>query len=107
MGKDTITMLSVLEQIKAKSFLRFDKLRIDNAVFRLHSMVTVLFLLVASLLVTTQQFIGDPIDCVVFELPQSVMDTYCWIHSTFTLPNRITAAVKTRARLATLLNDYF
>ena len=26
---------------------------------------------------------GDPIDCIVEEIPNSVMDTYCWIHSTF------------------------
>ena len=28
---------------------------------------------------------GDPIDCIVGDaVPSDVMDTYCWIHSTFT-----------------------
>ncbi len=34
-----------------------------------------------------RQYIGDPIDCIVEEIPNNVMDTYCWIHSTFSVPN--------------------
>ena len=46
-------------------------------------------LVVSSLLVTSRQYIGDPIDCIVDpDIPQNVMDTYCWIHSTFSIPNR-------------------
>lgn len=34
-------------------------------------------------------YIGDPIDCIhVEENPQGVMDTYCWIHSTFSVTNK-------------------
>merc|ERR1712088_1296377 len=44
---------------------------------------------VSSLLVTSRQYIGDPIDCIVEEIPNNVMDTYCWIHSTFSVPNRV------------------
>ena len=37
---------------------------------------------------------GDPIDCIVDpDVPQNVMDTYCWIHSTFSIPNRYNAIV--------------
>lgn len=32
-----------------------------------------------------RQYIGDPIDCIVEEIPNNVMDTYCWIHSTFSV----------------------
>ena len=45
--------------------------------------------MVCSLLVTSRQYIGDPIDCIVEEIPNNVMDTYCWIHSTFSIPNAI------------------
>jgi len=69
-----------------KPFISFDKIAIDNAVFQLHCKTTVLFILAADLLVTAQTFIGDPIDCIVNDVPTGVMDTYCWIHSTFTLP---------------------
>ena len=48
-----------------------------------------MFLITFSIMVTASQFIGDPIDCVVEDIPTGVMDTYCWIHSTFTLPKRI------------------
>ena len=62
------------------------QISIDNTVFQLHYQTTVLFVLAADLLVTAQTFIGDPIDCLVNDVPTGVMDTYCWIHSTFTLP---------------------
>lgn len=42
--------------------------------------------MVCSLLVTAKQYIGDPIDCIIEEIPNNVMDTYCWIHSTFSIP---------------------
>ena len=42
----------------------------------------------ASLLATTGQYIGDPIDCMVTDIPGDMMDTYCWIHSTFSVPAR-------------------
>ena len=61
--------------------------------FRLHSKVTATILLIFSLIVTAGQFIGDPIDCIVSggdgNVPSGIMDTYCWIHSTFTLPKLI------------------
>jgi len=73
-----------------KPFLAFDKHRITNAVFSLHCKFTVLILICGSLLVSASQFLGDPIDCVVHGVAPSVMDTYCWIHSTFILPGKIT-----------------
>ena len=58
-------------------------------VLRLHSKVTATVILTFCLIVTASQFIGDPIDCVVEQIDSGVMDTYCWIHSTFTLPKLI------------------
>lgn len=62
---------------------RVNSVYIDNCVFRLHYRATVIFLVVCSLLVTSRQFIGDPIECIVDNLPQNVVESYCWIHSTF------------------------
>jgi hypothetical protein len=39
--------------------------------------------------VTSKQYLGDPIDCIVEEIPQAIMDTYCWIHSTYSVTNMI------------------
>ncbi|KAK9498875.1 hypothetical protein O3M35_003430 [Rhynocoris fuscipes] len=76
-----------------KSLLRLDSVCIDNNVFRLHYKATVIILVAFSLLVTSRQYIGDPIDCIVDEIPPNVMDTYCWIYSTFTIPNRLGGTV--------------
>jgi len=71
-----------------KNFLKFDHYKIDNAIFRLHYKGTVLIMACASLLATTGQYIGDPIDCMVSDIPEDMMDTYCWIQSTFSVPAR-------------------
>lgn len=76
-----------------KGLLKIDAVCIDNNVFRLHYKATVIILIAFSLLVTSRQYIGDPIDCIVDDIPLNIMDTYCWIYSTFTIPNRLTGRV--------------
>jgi len=75
---------SVVGQLK--QYTKFSKIWIDNFVFRLHCKVTALILFTCCVLVSVGQFFGDPIDCMVDEIPSGVMDTYCWIHSTFSIP---------------------
>jgi len=71
-----------------RSIAKLDSVCIDNNVFRLHYKVTVIFLFASSLLVSSSQYFGDPIDCIQNDdIPENVIDTYCWIHSTFVLPN--------------------
>jgi len=74
-------------------FIQLDSIRIDTNTFRLHYKATVLFFITGSLLVTSGQYLGDPIDCIVDGVPSGLMDTYCWIHSTFSIPSRWTAKV--------------
>lgn len=70
-----------------RSFLKVDQVIIDNNAFKLHYKATVLALLACSLVVTSRQFIGEPIDCIQSDdVPKNVINTYCWIMSTFTLP---------------------
>lgn len=76
-----------------KGLLKIDSVCIDNNVFRLHYKATVIILVAFSLLVTSRQYIGDPIDCIVDDVPLNIMDTYCWIYSTFTLPNRVSGRI--------------
>jgi len=84
-------MLGLFKQLA--DFVRFDDIRIDTNTFRLHYKATVLIFITASLLVTSGQYIGDPIDCIVEGVPGGLMDTYCWIHSTFSIPTRWTGKV--------------
>ncbi|XP_057326644.1 innexin inx2-like [Microplitis mediator] len=74
---------------KVKGLLKIDQVCIDNNVFRLHYKATMILLVVFSVLITCKQFVGDPIDCTSGndKIPQNVMDTYCWVLSTFTMPN--------------------
>ncbi|RWS23045.1 Innexin inx2-like protein [Leptotrombidium deliense] len=77
-----------------KKVLKLDQVAIDNNVFRLHYKVTVLTMLACSLLVTSKQFFGDPIDCISKDdVPNQVLDTFCWIHATFTLPKAFKSKV--------------
>lgn len=76
-----------------KSLIKISHIHIDSAVFRLHYSLTVILLIAFSLIVTTRQYVGNPIDCIHSkDLPEDVLNTYCWIHSTYT----ITAAYRKR-----------
>lgn len=76
-----------------KSLIKISHVHIDTAVFRLHYSFTVILLISFSLIVTTRQYVGNPIDCIHSkDLPEDVLNTYCWIHSTYT----ITAAYRKR-----------
>ncbi|CAO1416544.1 unnamed protein product [Diamesa serratosioi] len=60
--------------------------KIDSAIFRLHTNATVILLVTFSIAVTTRQYVGNPIDCVhTRDIPEDVLNTYCWIHSTYTV----------------------
>lgn len=77
-----------------RSLVKLDQVCIDNNVFRLHYKATVIFLVAFSLLVTSNQYFGDPIDCIQRDdIPTNLLDTYCWIHSTFTLPDALNKKV--------------
>lgn len=54
-----------------KDLIKLDDIWIDNNVFRLHYKITVIILVTASLLVTSMQYIGNPIECIVDDVPQS------------------------------------
>ncbi|CAG9138453.1 Innexin inx3 [Plutella xylostella] len=66
-----------------------DKAVIDNMVFRMHYRITSAILFLCCILVTANNLIGDPISCINDgAVPTHVLNTYCWITYTFTLPNR-------------------
>uniref|UniRef100_A0ABD2XGV0 Innexin n=1 Tax=Trichogramma kaykai TaxID=54128 RepID=A0ABD2XGV0_9HYME len=76
-----------------KSLIKVSHIHIDTPVFRLHYSLTVIILIAFSLIVTTRQYVGNPIDCIHSkDFPEDVLNTYCWIHSTYT----ITGAYKKR-----------
>ena len=81
---NTITMLHLF--LGLKSLVKVSRYHTDGSVFRLHYRVTVMALLAFTFIVTTRQYIGSPIMCVhTKEIPKDVLNTYCWIHPTYTL----------------------
>lgn len=59
---------------------------IDSTVFRLHWQISSLLLAACSLLATSRQYIGPPIECMqTGNLSPQLLNTYCWMQSTFTL----------------------
>ncbi|KAH9402133.1 hypothetical protein TYRP_016707 [Tyrophagus putrescentiae] len=78
-------MLDVFRSLK--TLLKTSRIQIDNNVFKLHYSITVILLLAFCIIITTKQYVGDPIDCLRSDaIPQSVINTYCWIHTTYTMP---------------------
>lgn len=81
-------MFPVFESLKG--IIKVPSVVTDNNVFRLHYRFTVVALVAFSLLVTSKQYFGDPIDCIQGDdIPEAVLETFCWIHATFTLPDAL------------------
>lgn len=71
-----------------KSFLASKKVSIDNKVFHLHRTTsTILFAL--SIITTSTVYFKNAIECTTSnnEYLERVINNYCWIHSTYTLPD--------------------
>nr|AAF75840.1 putative gap junction protein pannexin [Girardia tigrina] len=65
--------------------------RDDDFTDRLSHHYTALFLLITSILISSKQYVGDPIHCWVpkeFSDPwQKYANNYCWIKNTYTVPS--------------------
>lgn len=66
-----------------RSIVKYDKIQTDNCVFKLHYTFTVLLLVVFSILLTSKQYFGEPIDCTAPDDKKTLIDTYCWIFGTY------------------------
>lgn len=67
------------------------KTDIDSPICKLHHNFTTTILLCFCLLVTATNLIGDPIQCTFQEhtlMKDDFVNTYCWIHATYTLPGK-------------------
>lgn len=78
-------MLKLLGGLRV--YFKYQPIRTDNAVFRLHNVFTTVLLLTCSMIITATQYVGQPIQCIVSGLPTNVVNTFCWITSTFTMPD--------------------
>nr|BAF45609.1 d4.1 [Tranosema rostrale ichnovirus] len=83
-------MLNGLSTVRG--LLKVQSILIDNSVFRLHYKITVVVLLAFSLITTSGQFFGDPMDCYFPDYPSTSLNTYCYIQSTFLVARSATHA---------------
>ncbi|XP_017892713.1 innexin inx7-like [Ceratina calcarata] len=86
---DLLATFSVIKNhVKLK--VTQDAVSIDNMVFKLHYRVTFVALLLCTLLVTSRQFIGEHIRCIIGDKwgddQIKVINTYCFFMSTYTVP---------------------
>jgi len=72
----------------SRLFHKWDAVCIDNHVFRLHYRATVIIFLAAIALITSGQFIGNPIHCMSDSVSDGIMNSYCWLHSTYSVGAR-------------------
>lgn len=80
---------------------------IDNLIFRLHWQLTSIIFIAFSVIITTSQYVGRPIDCLLTDdIPPSVLNTYCWIHSTFTIPSAFKSKVGVDVPHPGITNSY-
>merc|ERR1712179_603833 len=70
------------------TYHKWDAVCIDNHVFRLHYRGTVIIFLAAIALITSGQFIGNPIHCMSDSVSDGIMNSYCWLHSTYSVSSR-------------------
>lgn len=76
----------MMKYLAAAKILKKHKAQVDNAVFHLHYRVTFVIFIVSGALVTAKEFIGGPIDCIAKNVPSKVLNTFCFIMSTFSVP---------------------
>jgi len=74
----------------SKGYFEINTVSIDNWVFKLFYKVTTTILVFSSILVTSRQFFGEPIQCDAGassgSVEKSTLQTYCWMYAKFHIP---------------------
>lgn len=79
-------MLKAFEEFAKNIKFKPKLVDIDNFGFRLHYRITFWILMVSTILVTSRQYIGEHIRCIVdASIPTNVVETYCFFTSTYTV----------------------
>lgn len=85
-------MLDILRSLR--SLLKISRIHTDGNIFRLHYSLTVIILMAFCIIITTKQYVGEPIDCLRADgVDKSIINTYCWIHTTYSIPRAFSKKV--------------
>lgn len=78
-------MYNVLSSVK--TFFNLQEIIVDNAIFRLFYRFTTGILILFCIIVSLDMGFYVPITCFASKsIPDNVLNTYCWIQSTYTIP---------------------
>ncbi|CAH0558701.1 unnamed protein product [Brassicogethes aeneus] len=89
-----------------KDYLKYQDIIIDCAIFRMHNLFTTALLMACSLIITATQYVGNPIQCIVSGVQAHVVNTFCWISSTFTMPDAFKRQVGREVAHPGIANDF-
>lgn len=89
-----------------RNYLKWQEIQTDSVLFRMHNLFTTALLMACSLVITATQYVGNPIQCIVSGLPTHVINTFCWITSTFTMPDAFRREVGTEVAHPGVSNDF-
>lgn len=78
------TMLHLIKN-PLSDFLKIHSVQIDSYVFRLHYKATLAILSAFSILVAPGTFFGEPVDCWFHDFAYKALNTWCYVHSTFSV----------------------
>ncbi|KOC65365.1 Innexin inx1 [Habropoda laboriosa] len=87
-------------------YLKWQEITTDSMAFRLHNHFTTVLLFTCSVVITATQYVGNPISCIVQGLPTHPINTYCWITSTFTMPDAFNRQVGLEVAHPGVANDF-
>ncbi|KAH9377382.1 hypothetical protein HPB48_008610 [Haemaphysalis longicornis] len=86
-------MLNLLGNLRKHFNAR--RVHIDGNVFRLYTSATVAFLLGFCTLLTAREYVGTPIDCHCPLCEAGVVNSFCWVESTFSHRSLFNASTTT------------
>jgi hypothetical protein len=80
-------MWDLVKGVATGAVFKARKVNTDSTIFKLHYRATFCILLLFTAVLAANQYVGKPIRCMhhMDEKPDEVLDTFCWIHSTYTV----------------------
>ena len=94
-------LMPVAGLIKAR--YRGTKAEIETPLFKLHYRTTTTILFISCILVTCNDLIGNTISCINDSVPGNVLNSYCWIMSTFSIPCKLDYTDRCHSRSVTFV----
>ena len=81
-GQSSTNMIEILDLLN--NSVERDRVKIDNAIFQLHYKLTFILLTSFFAMFSSKQHFGNSIECMTKDIPANIINTFCWMSTTFT-----------------------